>query len=204
MKARNIILTLTVLVVLALTVTSYNSHAAEEKASVAGSPQKIAVVNLRTIFQRNKLNEEFDGRLETEKNKAMSEIDTINKKIESLRSEMKTRTVGSNDYMNLMSQVLEQQGLLQAKKEFFQQSFEARQQRFTEDIYTRLRDIINDYASKNGIDLVLVKDEIQFPAASPNDLMLALSTRKVLYSAPEMDITDAVLEAVNAAVGTTK
>ena len=68
--------------------------------------------------------------------------------------------------------------------------------------YMKTKDVIADYAAKNGIDIVMVKDEIQFPSASPNDLMLALSTRKVLYSAPEMDITAAILEALNAKVVT--
>ncbi len=203
MRTRNMIITAAVLASLAMALTSYNGYAADKTVVAKASP-RIGVVNLRTIFQKNKLNEDFDAKLEQEKNKTMAEVEAITKKIEDMKAEMKTRTVGSNDYMGLMSQVLEQQGMLQAKKEFFQQSMEARQQRFTEDLYMKAKEAIADYAAKNGYDLVLVKDEIQFPAASPNDLMLALSTRKVLYSSPELDITDAILEAVNASAGAAK
>jgi len=203
MRTRNMIITAAVLASLAMALTSYDGYAADKTVVAKASP-RIGVVNLRTIFQKNKLNEDFDAKLEQEKNKTMAEVEAITKKIEDMKAEMKTRTVGSNDYMGLMSQVLEQQGMLQAKKEFFQQSMEARQQRFTEDLYMKAKEAIADYAAKNGYDLVLVKDEIQFPAASPNDLMLALSTRKVLYSSPELDITDAILEAVNASAGAAK
>jgi len=202
MKTRYVILMAAVLAAIMLGITSYSTSAAGAAAGKA-SP-KIAVVNLRTVFQRNKLNDDFDAKLAQDKEKAMGEVEAITKKIEAIKADMKTRSTGSNDYLNLMSQMLEQQGLLQAKKEYYQQYVDSRQQQFTEDIYTKTKEAIADYAVKNGIDLVLVKDEIQLPAASPNDLMLALSTRKVLYSAPELDITDAVLDMVNAKAGSAK
>lgn len=198
MKTRNMIVVAAILAAVVLALTSLNGYAAADKTAAGKTSLKIAVVNLRTIFQKNKLNDDFDAKLDQEKTKAMGEVEAITKKVDALKAEMKTRTVGSNDYMSLMSQVLEQQGMLQAKKEYFQQAMEARQQRFTEELYTKAKEAIATYAAANGIDLVLVRDEIQFPAASANDLMLALSTRKVLYAAPELDITNAILEAVNA------
>ena len=203
MKTRYLIVMAAVLAAITLGITSYSTSAAGAAAVGKASP-RIAVVNLRTIFQRNKLNEDFDAKLAQDKEKAMGEVEAITKKIDAIKADMKTRASGSNDYLNLMSQVLEQQGLLQAKKEYYQQYVDSRQQQFTEEVYTKTKEAIADYASKNGIDLVLVKDEIQLPAASPNDLMPALSTRKVLYSAPELDITDAVLEMVNAKAGPAK
>jgi Skp family chaperone for outer membrane proteins len=198
MNKKHLVVTITVVAALSLGLTSYNSYAAAEKAPATKSSLKIAVVNLREIFQKNTLNDEFKTKLEQEGAKATQEVDAASKQVEALKAQMKTRTVGSNDYLSLMSQALEQQGIVQAKKEYYQQYMDARQQRFTEDLYTKIKEIIADYAAKNNVDLVLVKDDIQFPAASPNDLMLALSTRKVLYSAPEMDITDTILAAVNA------
>jgi Skp family chaperone for outer membrane proteins len=198
MKTKYMFAVVAVIAAVVLGLTSYTSQAAADKTPAVKAAGKIVVVNLREIFQKNKFNEDFDTKLEQEKTKAMQEIDAASKKIDALKAEMKTLAVGSNDYMNRMSQALEQQGILQAKKEYFQQSMDARQQRFTEDLYTRTKEVIAEYAAKNGIDLVLVKDEIQFPAASPNDLMLALSTRKVLYAAQELDITEAILAAVNA------
>jgi Skp family chaperone for outer membrane proteins len=196
MKTKSAIIAAVVLAAAVLGVTSYSSRAAEKSA--VKTPLKIVVVNLREVFQKNKLNEEFDARTEQERNKALGEIEAITKQIDALKAQMKTRVVGSPDYMSLMSQALDQQGLLQAKKEYFQQSMDARQQRFTEDLYTKIKEIIADYAARNNVDLVLVKDEIQFPAASPSDLMLALSTRKVLYAASELDITEAILSELNA------
>jgi Skp family chaperone for outer membrane proteins len=195
MNKKHLAVAITVVASLALGLMSYNSNAAE-KAPAKGS-LKIAVVNLREIFQKNSLNEDFKVKLEEEGKKAMQEVDASSKQVEALKAQMKTRTSGSKDYLALMQQALEQQGILQAKKEYYQQYIDARQQRFTEELYVKIKELVADHAAKNGFDLVLVKDDIQFPAATPNDLMLALSTRKVLYSTPEMDITETILAEVN-------
>jgi Skp family chaperone for outer membrane proteins len=195
--ARPIALFAAVTLVVAAAISLNNYSYAAKDAGIA-KPVKIGLVNLREIFQKNKFNEAFDAQMEQEKGKAMQEIDIATKTIDTLKAQMKAMNVGSADYLDRMGKALEQQGALQAKKEYYQQYMDAKQQRFTEDIYTKTKEVIADYAAKNGFDLVMVKDEIQFPSASPNDLMLALSTRKVLYSAPEMDITAAILEALNA------
>jgi Skp family chaperone for outer membrane proteins len=198
MKTRQFAAVTAAVMVMALAAISWNNYSYAAKDPAVAKPLKIALVNLREIFQKNKFNEAFDAQMEQEKGKAMQEMDIASKTIDTLKAQMKAMSVGSADYLDRMSKALEQQGALQAKKEYYQQYMDAKQQRFTEDVYTKTKEIIADYSAKNGIDLVLVKDEIQFPSASPNDLMLALSTRKVLYSAPEMDITAAILDALNA------
>lgn len=198
MKTKQFAALTVALTILALAVISWNNYSYAAKDSGVGKPIKVGLVNLREIFQKNKLNETFDAQMEQEKLKAMQEMDTITKNIDLFKTEMKAMAAGSRDYLDRMQKALEAQGTLQAKKEYYQQYMESKQQRFTEDIYTKTKEVIADYAAKNGYDLVMVKDEIQFPSASPNDLMLALSTRKVLYAAPEMDITAPILEALNA------
>jgi Skp family chaperone for outer membrane proteins len=200
MKTTKVVVITAVLAALVIGLASYSSTAADKTPAMKASA-KIAVVNLREIFQKNKLNEDFDAKLEQEKTAAMQDIDAATKQVDAYKAQMKRLVVGTTDYLTLMSKALEQQGMVQAKKEYYQQAMDSRQARFTEDVYTKTKEVIAEYAAKNGIDMVLVKDEIQFPAASPNDLMLALSTRKVLYSAPEMDITAQVLDALNARVG---
>jgi Skp family chaperone for outer membrane proteins len=198
MRSKQFVAITVAMVVLATVAISFSSYSYAAKDAAVAKPVKIALVNLREIFQKNKLNEVFDQQMEQEKGAAMQEIDTTQKTIDLLKSEMKAMTVGTKDYLSRMEKALSLQGTLQAKKEYYQQYMDSKQQRFTEDVYTKTKDIIADYAARNGIDIVMVKDEIQFPSASPNDLMLALSTRKVLYSAPEMDITAPILEALNA------
>jgi Skp family chaperone for outer membrane proteins len=195
MKTKQFAAMTAIVIVLALAAISWNNYGYAAKDAAVAKPVKIALVNLREIFQKNKFNEAFDAQMEQEKGKVMQEIDIATKRIDTLKSEMKAMSVGSADYLSRMSQALEQQGALQAKKEYYQQYMDSKQQRFTEDVYTKAKEVIADYSAKNGIDLVLVKDEIQFPSAS---LMLALSTRKVLYSTPDMDITAAIIEALNA------
>jgi Skp family chaperone for outer membrane proteins len=53
-------------------------------------------------------------------------------------------------------------------------------------------------AKDKGVDIVLAKEDYQWPARSANELAIIMRTSKVLYSAVELDITDAVLSAWNA------
>jgi Skp family chaperone for outer membrane proteins len=198
MKTRQFATLTAVTMILAIALVSYNNYTYAARDAAVKPIGKIAVVNLREIFQKNKLNETFDAQMEQEKGKMMQEMEAATKSVDLYKTEMKAMTPGSKDYLDRMEKALTTQGTIQAKKEYYQQYMDAKQQRFTEDIYMKTKEIIADYAAKNGIDMVFVKDEITFPSASPNDLMLALSTRKVLYSAPEMDITAAILEALNA------
>jgi Skp family chaperone for outer membrane proteins len=198
MKTKQFAAITAVVVVLVLAAMSWNNYSYAAKDTAVAKPLKIALVNLREIFQKNKFNDAFDEQMNQEKSKVMQEMETTTKNIDLLKTEMKAMSVGSKDYLDRMEKALSMQGTLQAKKEYYQQYMESKQQRFTEDVYTKTKEVIADYSARNGIDLVLVKDEIQFPSASSNDLMLALSTRKVLYSASEMDITPAILEALNA------
>ena len=51
-----------------------------------------------------------------------------------------------------------------------------------------------------GVDIVLDGNadlDREMPAVSPNELVLTIRTRKVLYFNNSVDITDEVLEAVN-------
>jgi Skp family chaperone for outer membrane proteins len=181
MNKKHLVVAITVVASLSLGLMSYNSNAAE-KAPAKGS-LKIAVVNPRAIFEKNTLTDDFKTKLKQEEEKAIKEIDAASKQVEAFKAQMDTRNKGSNDYMSLMSKALEQQGILQAKKEYYQKYMDALQQRFTDELYKKIKEIIADHAAKNGIDLVLMKDDVQ---ASP-----------VLYSTPDMDITETILAEVN-------
>ena len=48
-----------------------------------------------------------------------------------------------------------------------------------------------------GLDMVLAKEDYQFPSASSNELLLTIKTSKVLYSSDELNITNEVLVALD-------
>jgi Skp family chaperone for outer membrane proteins len=87
--------------------------------------------------------------------------------------------------------------LLDAKEKFYQQDLTFKEQQWTEQLYMEIVAAIGNVAEQKGLDLVLAKEDNQFPAASPNELLLIIKTSKVLFHADDMDITNEVLAAVD-------
>jgi len=59
----------------------------------------------------------------------------------------------------------------------------------------------NELAKQKGLDLVFESDEPEFPASSRDELMLTISTHKLLYSGGCLDITDDVVAQLDAQEG---
>lgn len=55
-----------------------------------------------------------------------------------------------------------------------------------------------DYAARHGIALVLKKQDIDFDAPDSIEQGLRISTTEVLYADPALDISEAIIQAVNA------
>ena len=70
--------------------------------------------------------------------------------------------------------------------------------RWTEKIYQDILRITGEVAAQRGLAMVFAKDEVEFPATSANELMLAIRTNKLLYSGGCVDITGDVMAAFDA------
>jgi Skp family chaperone for outer membrane proteins len=53
-------------------------------------------------------------------------------------------------------------------------------------------------AKEKGLDIVLEKDEPEFPLSNYTELMTVISTHKVLYSSGCVDISDEVMARLDA------
>ena len=161
------------------------------------SPSRIAVVSIRRIFENCRKNTQRQEEMEAERKKIVAELEKISSEANAFRADMETRKPGSTDYVNLMRETMEKEALLDAKEKFYQQNLTSREQQWTEQLYLEIVAAIGNVAKQKGLDLVLAKEENQFPAASPNELLLMIKTSKVLFHADEMDITNEVLTAMD-------
>ncbi len=165
----------------------------EEKTAV-----KIGVVNIRKVFRDCKRNASYradalseQARWEAEEKKLQNEIETQKIGIRALKS-------GSSDYLAQVKEVLEKQAQLEASRQFNSQQRMAKDQQWTENLYKEVLQITRELAEAKGFDLVLEKGEVEFPAMSTDELMLTLSTHKLLYSDGCPDITDDVTNKLDA------
>ncbi|MFH1370669.1 MAG: OmpH family outer membrane protein [Planctomycetota bacterium] len=201
----------TVLVVLAaaLTVAEFVTGAdtqrsagpASEKTAPAQEAKclKIGIVSVRRIFQDCKRNVKYRRELAAERDKLGIELERLSKEIDLDKTGLKTLKPGSPDYLSAMKEVLEKQARLQAQQEFFKRQMDIREQAIIESLFNDVVNATAEVAKEKMLDLVLEKSEPELPAANSNELMLTISTHKVLYSAGCEDVTDAVLAKVDAA-----
>jgi len=159
---------------------------------------KIGVVSVRKIFQDCKRNVKYRQEMTAERDKMEAELEKLSKEIDLDKAGLKTLKPGSNDYSNLMKEGLEKQGRLQAQQEYFKRQVDLREQTAIESLFKDVIKATGQIAKEKGFDLVLEKSEPDLPAPTSNDLMLTISTYKVLYNAGCEDITDAVLAKVDA------
>jgi Skp family chaperone for outer membrane proteins len=67
-----------------------------------------------------------------------------------------------------------------------------------ENLYLKVLDAVKRKAEKDGFDIVLYKDSTEsIRATNEQQVAAAMNLRKVLYSAPDLDLTDQVTQMLN-------
>jgi len=190
MKARNIVIGILAAAVISLSV-GYEQGWAKAKEEIA--PARIGVASVRRIIENSRKNAQWEAKARAEGEKIRMEREKLSKELGAIEADMATRKVGSSDYLKLMREGTEKQAILEAKDKFYQQEFSLKQQQRIERLYQDIIAAVASVAKDKGADLVIVKEEFQFPSASLRELTLVIQTSKVLYNAEHMDITNDVL-----------
>jgi Skp family chaperone for outer membrane proteins len=151
---------------------------------------KIGVVSVRKIFQDCKHMAKYRQEFTAEGDKMKAELEKLTQEIKDDKSGLETLKTGTPDYLSAVKEMLEKQGNLQAKQEYFKQLMDMRQQTIFEQLFKDVVKATVEVAKEKGLDLVLEKSEPELPGE--------ISTQKVLYSAGCEDITEAVLAKVDA------
>jgi Skp family chaperone for outer membrane proteins len=193
MKLKSMIVTV-LLIVLSGFIVSVGADKAPDNKYL-----KIGVVSVRKIFQDCKRNAKYKQDMTAERDQMENELDTLSKQIEIGKNSLKKLKPGSADYLSGMKDILEKQGTLQARQEYFKRQMDMREQVVIERLFRDVVSATGEVAKNKGLDLVLEKSEPDLPAANSNELTLVISTAKVLYNSTACeDITDAVMAKVDA------
>jgi Skp family chaperone for outer membrane proteins len=193
MKLKSIIVMVLVIVMSGFVMNACAEKAADNKCL------KIGVVSVRRIFQDCKRNTKYRQEMSAEHDKLEAELENLSKQIDVSKSSLKMLKPGSSDYLSGMKEVLEKQASLQAKQEYFKRQMDMREQAVIEQLFKDVVQATAVVAKEKGFDLVFEKSEPDLPASNSNELMLTISSYKVLYNAAGCeDITDAVMAKVDA------
>jgi len=163
-----------------------------------GQPTAVAVVDIQVVFEslKEKMQIEADlkGRLE-ELN--LDEQDR-KKTLQELRSDLDILAPDTPAFNEKQSQ-LEQKAIeLQAWRTFQTQKLNHERGLQIERLYRKSLDAIGRVSKQNGYDIALFKEKpADFRGAKPEALNTLIQVRKVLWSSPELDLTDQVVQMMN-------
>ena len=154
---------------------------------------KIGTVSIRDIFRDCKANASYRDKALAEQNAKNVEMDALQKKIAADEAGLRALKAGSSDYMKQYEALINEQAQYEAKKQYISQARVLEDRRWTEVLYKEVLRITKELAKAKGLNMVLEVDEPVFPMTNTDELMMALQTHKVLYSAGCVDLTAEVV-----------
>ena len=185
------VLIVVVLGSIALAFLSYERGLAAVRKEI--TPARIGVVSVNRILTNSKKHAQWQEKMAVEDKTARAEVEKLGKELEAVQADMATRKVGSNDYMKLMRQSVDKEAAYEARKRSYERETSLKVQMWTESLYRDVLAVVSTVAKEKGLDIVVAKEEVEFPSAGIRDLMLSIRTNTVLYHSEHMDITNEVL-----------
>ncbi len=154
---------------------------------------KIGIVSVGRALRNCNATVKYRERITAENSKMDTEEERLSKEIQALGAGLKALKPDSVDYLERYRELLQKQSELKALQEFNPQRKVLRNLQWTQDLYKEILRITKELAAEKGLSLVLGADEPEFPIQRYDELMMVLSTHKVLYSGGCVDITNEVV-----------
>jgi Skp family chaperone for outer membrane proteins len=172
-------------------VVGYEYSQAQPEAATLSS--KIGVVSIRRVFQECKRSARYNAEVLAEQSRTAAELQRLSKEVEASKAGLNAFKRGSSDYLAQLNEVFDKQSKHDAEQEYLTQQKALKYQRWVEDLYLDILRGTAEVAKQKGLDLVVDKDEVEFPALSIDSTMLAIRTHKVLYDGGCVDFTNEVI-----------
>jgi Skp family chaperone for outer membrane proteins len=165
----------------------------QAQPNVTGPASKIGVVSVHRALRNCQATIKFTESLRAEQEKMLKEEDTLTKEGKALADSLKAYKQDSSEYMKQLQEMVRKQSELKAVQEINPRRSRLKQMQWTQKIYKEILRITKELAAEKGLTLVLGADEPEFPFQSYDQLVMTLSTHKVLYNNGCVDLTNEVI-----------
>lgn len=158
----------------------------------------IGVISVDKVLRECKATANFRERMNTENAQRKAEMEQLSLEIQALDAGLRSGAlvVGSEDYFKQHLDLAKKQANLQALTDYYPQQQNAEQQIWTQQLYQKILKATKELAVEKGLPLVIERSEPDFSVQ--RDLGLIISTHKVIYSGGCVDITNEVLDKLDA------
>jgi Skp family chaperone for outer membrane proteins len=158
---------------------------------------KIGLVSIRDTFGASKKYLQFQAQAAKRANQAGAQLDELAKQADTEERDLKTLKQGTAEYVKQFQVALEARAKLQNQQELLKQQRMMEDKKTFEDMYQEVLKTVETIAKEKGLDLVLERTEPKFPMSS-EEVFSTISTHKVLYVAGGVDLTNDVIDRVDA------
>ncbi|NQU76292.1 MAG: OmpH family outer membrane protein [Planctomycetes bacterium] len=167
------------------------------QSPTAPAAMRAAVCNVSELFQQYQQAKDLSADLTTQQQAVAEGADQRTGVIETMRKDLEELKEGSDAYETksdeLAKLILERDLWANTEKAKLMRRY----RNLTEQTYTTIIEGIKQVAEQSGYQLVLSRDEIDIASKTEQELFAKMAQRKVLYSDPAIDITQAVVSYLN-------
>jgi len=110
-----------------------------------------------------------------------------------LADSLKAYKPDSSDYMERLQEMVQKQSELKALQEINPRRRVLKEMQWTQNLYQEILRITRELAAQKSLNMVLGADKPEFPFQRYEELVMTLSTHKVLYSDGCVDLTNEVI-----------
>jgi outer membrane protein len=177
----------------------WGATAAQNQGSrSAPPPGGIALVDVAYVFKNyNKFNGNYELMKKDVKQREQ-EIVELQEELKKLVQQKSTFTPDSPNYKQLDQKLAQKKAELELLAANSRDEFTRKEASLYHQTYQEVEAVIQQYADRNGIMLVLrASRDDESKSSNPQEVIKEVS-QQVVYSAPGMDITDQVLALLNA------
>jgi Skp family chaperone for outer membrane proteins len=165
----------------------------QAQPNVTGPGSKIGVVSVQRALRNCQATVKFRDKVIAEKKQMDEEELRLAKESESLANSLKAFKRDSSEYMQRLEEMVQKQSKLKALQDINPRRRALKEMQWTQNLYQEILRITKEVAVKKGLDLVLGADKPEFPFQRYEELVMTLSTHKVLYSDGCVDLTNEVI-----------
>lgn len=163
-----------------------------------GATARVASINVGTIFSEYQLKKDLDEEMKQVEDKMQLEMDSRRKRIDQMQATVDAMNPNDPTYGDQTRAVLKAQVEFKNWIDMAQADMTRELALWTTRIYSEILEMTEQVAQRDGYDIVLYHDQFQPGSLDPQAIQNQISQRRIVYVAPQADITNAVLDALNA------
>ncbi|QNN22869.1 OmpH family outer membrane protein [Planctomycetales bacterium ZRK34] len=164
----------------------------------AARPTSVAVVDVQQVFNALDEKSTVEADITQQTEQLQKEEQDRQTELKALQADLGILAAGTPAYQETQTKLENKALEFQVWKQFNQRKLEREKVVRLEALYRKVVDAIGGVAKQNNYDIVMFKDSTgDLKGENQQQLAAMIQVRKVLYSNPDLDITDQITQKLN-------